>query len=153
MRWSRWLIGLIVIVGMLFLCKTVHTIYLGYLAERDYILSRLILELIEGCIAKHGEWPQSWHDFEQVKPEWDWPLVQERITVDFDIDIYELTGQSANQFQAIRPIHPNALFNDDILRRQCVEPLLETIRKLTKKNCEAVDQEGRQRGHSGMPHT
>jgi hypothetical protein len=147
MRWRRWLIGSIVLAVLLvvswFVCKP---IYLGYSAERDYSLTLFVLKLIEDYVTEHGEWPKSWHDLEQVKrtEPWDWPkdsgTVQGRIAVDFNVNLNELAGQSVDQFQAIRPIHPNVLFNDDNLRKGPVESLLKTVRRLTKENNEAAEK-------------
>ena len=139
MRWRRWVIGSIVLAVVLGASWFLWVIYLGYSAERDYILARFVLELVEDYATEHGAWPKSWRDLEQVKRSepWDWPkdsrAIQRRIAVDFDVNVNELANQSVHQFQAIRPIHPNELFNDDNLRRGPVGSLLKTVRRLTKE--------------------
>lgn len=147
MRYVRWLTGLIVLAVLLVVVwlggKTIH---LWYLVERDYSSTLFVLKLVEDYVTEHGEWPKSWRDLEQVKrtEPWDWPknsrAIQSHIHVDFNVNLDELAGQSVEEFQAIRPIRPNEFFNDDNLGRRRVEPLLKTIRGLTKENNEAAEQ-------------
>jgi hypothetical protein len=103
-------------------------------SERDYLWTRAMFQLVEGYVAERGEWPKSWHDLEQVKVEgWRWPedsqTIQGRIVIDFGTNIDELASQSVDQFRAIRPIDPNAFFNDENVRRSPVESLLKAIRR------------------------
>ncbi len=144
-RRSRWLVGLIVLAALLFVCKIIYTTYLTYLVKRDYLSTRFVLELVEDFMVEHGEWPKSWYDLEQVNPINDpaWPknsrTIQEFVTVDFNVDLNELAGQSPDQFQAVRPMEPNELFDDETLRKAAVRSLLKTIRQLTEENNGAVE--------------
>ncbi|MGC8641296.1 MAG: hypothetical protein ACP5XB_15640 [Isosphaeraceae bacterium] len=72
-----------------------------------------------------------------------WPRdsgsIQKRIAVDFNMNLNELAVQPVDRFQAIRPIHPNAFFDREFLRRP-VESLLQTIRRLPKENNKAAGE-------------
>ncbi len=112
-----------------------NTIHLVMSVESDYVATVFVVRLTADYVTEHGAWPQSWHDLEHVKrPDSSgWPAdsrrIQERVVVDFGECLDELASQSANQFDAIRPIEPNELFEDANLGKIHVKGLLETIRK------------------------
>lgn len=140
MSWQRWLIGSIVLAVLLATSWLLCVTYLGYSAERDYAWALFVLSLAEDYVIEHRAWPKSWHDLEQVRQteSWEWPrnspAIQKRIAVDFDVNLNELADQSVDQFRAIRPNHPNVLFDDEELRRGPVGSLLKAVRQLTKEN-------------------
>lgn len=151
MHWARRamiLIGSTVVVIIIwYLCKTV---ILVNSVERDYVSTLFVLTLVGDYVAEHGEWPKSWQDLEQVKrrDSWKWPessrRIQQRVAIDFNVNINDLARQSVNEFHAIRPIEPNELFEDDNLRRGPIASLLEIVRQLCaekKPECRSQSQE------------
>jgi hypothetical protein len=121
------------VIGVWHVCRVIYRVHS---VESDYISTLFILDLVEDYVTKHREWPRSWHDLEQVKrkDEWEWPeesqSIRQRVTIDFDASIDELAKQSADEFEAIRPIERNELYNDKCFGRVHVKSLLKTVREI-----------------------
>jgi hypothetical protein len=122
-------------------CKTVFFVNS---VKSDYVLAVFVVRLVEDYLTEYGAWPHSWHDLESVKrPESsEWPAisrrVQERVIVDFSVNVDDLATQSAAQFHAIRTIETNELFEDAYLGRIHVENLLKRIRKVSRSRVNKV---------------
>jgi len=114
--------------------------YMGYLAnycaeiEAEYIAWLRALVIVGAYVEKTGSWPASWRDLEKMEglEEPGWPQnaewIKQRIVVDFDADINDLSGQSFQEFSAIRPRRPNSLCESPYNREVYVGPLLEAVR-------------------------
>jgi hypothetical protein len=103
-------------------------------AEHVLHAALLTVQLLEEHVVQHhGEWPRSWADLEALPPRrwgmFEWPKdsrdVQRYVAVDFSADPKRLAKQTADEFNAVRPIGPYYPFKD----RGSVESLLKAIRE------------------------
>jgi hypothetical protein len=102
-------------------------------AEHVLHAALLTVQLVNEHVVQHnGQWPHSWADLEDLPPResamFAWPKdsqqVQKYVVVDFSADPQRLAEQSAEEFDAVRPIGPYYPFNDS----GPVDVLLTTLR-------------------------
>ena len=101
-------------------------------AESALHANLLVLSLVNQYIEKYDQWPDSWHDLEQLPKQertmFDWPqdseIIQQYVSINFDVDLDGLTRQSPEAIVDIQPIGPYYPYDDKSQYRQ----LLETIR-------------------------
>jgi hypothetical protein len=103
-------------------------------AEHVLHAALLTVQLLdEYVVLNDGQWPHSWSDLEKLPPKhrggmFSWPEdstdVQKYVELDFSANPQNLAKQSANQFDAVRPIGPYYEFKD----YGSVEALLKSIR-------------------------
>ena len=137
----RWCVRLFLIVAVIVIFAAIACIYRGITASlhAEHVLHAALLTtqlLEEHIVERNGEWPRSWSDLETLpRREWamfEWPAdsqeVQRYVTVDFSADLQRLASQTADDFNAVRPIGPFY----DFKNRWQVESLLTAIRETTE---------------------
>lgn len=134
----RWAIRIVVVVVVIAAMVIGFCVYQGISAslhaEHVYHAALLTVQLLdEYVVLNDGKWPRSWSDLEKLPPRqragmFDWPedstKVQQYVEVDFSVDPQNLAKQSADEFDAVRPIGPYYDFKDS----GQVKALLKSIR-------------------------
>lgn len=87
--------------------------------------NRATLEYIQ---QNDGQWPRSWDDLREIRPESDFDWVAERLTFDFTADPSKIATQTPDTFTAIKPDEPCYIIHDR------VQLLIDTLKKFHVKN-------------------
>ena len=146
--WKRWgirsAIGILV-AGIVCLAWLVYSgISMSLRAEKAFHATLLTTQVIEDYVRQHnGQWPRSWKELEQSSTRTGanlrWPEdqaeIEQYVCVDFDADANDLARQSADEFQAIKPIGPHYVWED----RPELSSLLETLRSTREPQEERRD--------------
>jgi hypothetical protein len=128
--WPR-LIGIAVTMLLIgAICVGVGMIYVGVSrslrAEENLHATLFVIRVVEQFVDENGRWPKSWQELERIKVPnspvsplndvvysggqggYAWPAataqLQERVTIDFQVDQMAIIGQKLMDFQAIKPI-------------------------------------------------
>jgi hypothetical protein len=103
-------------------------------AETNLHYSLFALQLVERFVTQKGRWPRSWIELEAVEmrddpPGRQWPgasaEMQQRISIDFEVDPLDVARQDRLKFTAIRPNGPYYEYRD----YGYVDSLQDAIRK------------------------
>ena len=166
-RWLRWLVRLLIVLFLAALLAggwfAYHCATVALRAEENLHASLFTIRLVDEFVRKHGRWPRSWHELEQVKTDklppdpdheygandgyvrngvggchgYDWPKdsphIQECVQIDFNADPKKLIDEPTMQFSAIKPIGPYFEYRD----YGFVDELKKTLRERcveTKRN-------------------
>ena len=103
-------------------------------AENNLHYSLLALQLVERYVTQTGRWPRGWTELEGLEMR-DGPLggqwpgnsaeMQQRISIDFEVDPLSVARQDRMKFTAIRPKGPFFEYRD----YGCVDSLQDAIRE------------------------
>ena len=139
--WKRWATRsaiAIVIAGIVGAAWLVYVrIATSLRAENALHATLLTTQVIEDHARKHnGQWPRSWKELEQSSSRsramFKWPNdraeIQQYVWIDFDANSNDLARQSADEFEAIKPIGPHYPWED----YPELSSLLETLRSMTE---------------------
>lgn len=142
----HWLIRTVVIVFLAALLGGGWLIYraatVALRAEENLHASLFTIRLVDEFVRRHGRWPHSWPELEQIKTDtlppdpdheygaddgfvnngvggchgYDWPKdsphIQECVTIDFNADPKNIIDGPTMQFSAIKPIGPYFEYRD-----------------------------------------
>ena len=87
--------------------------------------NRATLEYVQ---QNDGQWPKSWDDLREIRPESDFDWVAEHLAFDFNADPHILATQIPDTFTAIKPDEPCYVIDDR------VQLLIDTLKKLHDQN-------------------
>lgn len=134
----RWVIRIAVGVLLIAVLAIGYCVYRGISdsLHAEHVLHAALITagLLDDYVAQHnGEWPHSWTDLEHSRPGqggiFEWPKdsleMQKYVEIDFRADPRVLAKQTADEFDAIRPIGPYYPFRD----RWQIAHLMQTIRE------------------------
>jgi hypothetical protein len=121
----RWFIacccGLIVAISGLGIWLVYRAASEALQAETNLHYSLFALQLVERFVTQKGRWPRSWAELDGVEMP-DGPLgiqwpgasgeMQQRISIDFEVDPLAVTRQDRMKFTAIRPKGPFFEYRD-----------------------------------------
>jgi hypothetical protein len=93
-------------------------VYLGISAlqaEKSLHAVNLITAVVDRFIQQEGRWPTSWDELRTINAidipsMYSWPddseAVRELVVINFDVDLTRIAAQTAEDFDAIRPMGP-----------------------------------------------
>jgi len=118
------------------LIAVVVVIVVGVLAVRTSLVAEENLQAffhahratMEYVQQNEGQWPRSWDDLREVRPESDFEWVSDHLTFDFNASPQTIAAQTPDAFDAIQPNQPCYVVVDD------VQLLIDTLKKYHEQN-------------------